>query len=187
MSVTNLKARPKALPDRISEDIARADVIINGAVVRNTLAHLAEPDSVDSCANASVPLEFWLAHKSDLRQSNTSIAVQIAADQSPETLVDDLEIIDTVVLPFVVGVDGRSYSHAYRLRTQLNFKGEIRATGDIKRDHIGFLARVGVNAFELAEGQDLHAALSAFNDFSDVYQPSADDGQLIFARRRVQH
>ncbi len=184
MSVTNLKARPAATADRISEDIARPSMIKDQMVCANSLKHVAAPDSLDAVINASVPLEFWLAHKQDIVERGGFIAVQVAADESPLVLVEDLHKIDCIVLPFVTGVDGRSYSHAYRLRTQLGFTGEIRATGDVKRDTLGFLQRVGVNAFELSEEQDLQAALTAFADFSDVYQPSADAGELIFARRR---
>ena len=187
MSVTNLKARPKAVADRISEDIFRAEIIKDKAVSKNQLRHCAAPETISDTLGASVPLEFWLAHKEDLIAREDVTAVQIAADQNPMDLVDDLNKIDCIVLPLVTGVDGRAYSHAYRLRTQLKFKGEIRVTGDIKHDTLGFLQRVGVNVFELSEEQDLEAALRAFSDFSDVYQPSADNGQLIFARRRMSH
>ena len=187
MSVTNLKARPKAAADRISEDIYRAIIIRGKAIASNQLRHCAAPETVAETLGASVPLEFWLANKDELLARGGTTAVQIAADQSPVDLADDLDKIDCIVLPLVAGVDGRPYSHAYRLRTQLKYTGEIRATGDIKHDTLGFLRRVGVSAFELSEGQDLEAALYAFSDFSDVYQPSADDGQLIFARRRMSH
>ncbi len=184
----NLKARPKAAADRISEDIHRSAVIIKGEVLDNTVKHLAEPESVaDLTDHVSVPLEFWLEYKTAILDTNKKVSVQIAADQSPKELADDLNLIESVVLPFETSVDGRSYSHAYALRTQLNYAGEIRATGDVKHDNLGFLQRVGFDAFEMAEGQNLEACLSAFEDFSDVYQPSSDDGRLIFARRRVTH
>jgi uncharacterized protein (DUF934 family) len=128
-----------------------------------------------------------LEHKDVLLKRSKSIAVQIAADQNPRDLVEDLGNIDCIVLPFVTNMDGRSYSHAYRLRKQYGYTKEIRATGDVKHDSLGFLLRVGVDAFELTEDQDLSAALTAFTDFSEVYQPSADSGQLIFARRRRTH
>jgi len=50
-----------------------------------------------------------------------------------------------------------------------------------------FLERTGCNAFELTEDQDLEEALGAFSEMSDVYQPSADNGRLIFSRRRTVH
>ena len=57
---------------------------------------------------ASVPLEFWLANKDELLARGGTTAVQIAADQSPVDLADDLDKIDCIVLPLVAGVDGQA-------------------------------------------------------------------------------
>jgi uncharacterized protein (DUF934 family) len=92
-----------------------------------------------------------------------------------------------VVLPFVSHADGRPYTHAYKLRSRFNFTGQIRAIGDVKFDQLDFLSRVGCNAFELPDGEDLQAALHAFSEFSDVYQPAADSRRLVFSRRRAIH
>ena len=135
----------------------------------------------------SVPLAFWLQHRQALTQRDHSVAVQIAADDELEPLADHLADVPMVVLPFDSYVDGRSYSKAYLLRTRHGYGGEIRAVGDVHYDHLNFLARVGVDAFELAPEGDVDAAVAAFQQFSEVYQPSADDGQLIFARRRAMH
>jgi len=115
------------------------------------------------------------------------VAVQIAADEFPEDFVEQYAEISHIVLPMVAHIDGRSYSHAYKLRTRFNFKGEIRAIGDVKYDQLSFLSRSGCNAFELPEGENLEVALSAFSEMSDVYQPSADGAPLIFSRRRTVH
>jgi len=87
----------------------------------------------------------------------------------------------------VTHVDGRSYSHAYKLRKRFNFTGEIRAIGDVKFDQLAFLTRTGCTAFELPEGENLETALRAFKEVSDVYQPSTDGAGLIFSRRRAVH
>jgi uncharacterized protein (DUF934 family) len=190
---TNLKARPKATPDRISQNIETKQVIREQQVQDNDWLHLAESEelSIDSVTaqskNVSVPLSFWLENKDALSSTVTNIAVQIAADEFPEDLAEDLAKVAVVVLPFVSYVDGRSYSHAYKLRTQYNFAGEIRATGDVHFDQLDFLNRVGVNAFELPDEEDSQAALAALSEFSQVYQPSADAGRLIFSRRRATH
>ena len=85
-----------------------------------------------------------------------------------------------VVLPFVSHADGRPYRMAYKLRTRYSFSGQIRAVGDVKFDQLDFLTRVGCDAFELPESEDLQAALRAFSEFSEVYQPAADQRRLIF-------
>lgn len=187
----NLKKRGKAGPSRIQENLHNANVIRNLQVLDNDLHHIAETEELTvadlPAGNISVPLNLWLDHKDELSQREQQVAVQIAADEDPSDLADDVAQIETIVLPFVTYVDGRSYSHAYQLRTQLGFTGEIRAVGDVHYDQLDFLKRVGCDAFELADGDNQQAALAAFKEFSEVYQPSADDGRLIFSRRRAIH
>ena len=187
----NLKKRPKAGPSRIESDIKNDKVILDGKIADNDIQHIAETEEL-ACADLpqgyiSVPLNLWLDDKDSLSKREHKVAVQIAADEDPEDLNDDLSDIDIIILPFVSYVDGRSYSHAYKLRTRLGFKGEIRAVGDVHYDQLDFLTRVGCNAFELPEGDNYEVALSALSEFSDVYQPSADQGRLIFSRRRAVH
>ena len=135
----------------------------------------------------SVPLAFWQAHKMDLLEREYEVAVQLGAADFAEDIVPDLSDIQTIVLPFEAVVDGRSYTHAYLLRSRYGFEGEIRAVGDVHYDQLTFLARCGFDAFELPEGENLEDACQAFEIFSEVYQPSADGGNLVFARRRQIH
>ncbi len=135
----------------------------------------------------SVPLAFWQAHKTELLAREHEVAVQLAAADFAEDILEDLEEVKTIVLPFEAVVDGRSYTHAYLLRIRYGFQGEIRAVGDVHYDQLNFLARSGFDAFELPEGESLEAACQAFEIFSEVYQPSADGGNLVFARRRPLH
>lgn len=187
----SIKARPKATPDRIQADIVTAKAIVNQTIVDNAIQHVAETQDLSLAdlpeGDISVPMNLWLDHKVELQQRNTKVAVQIAADEFPEDFVEEYDEIDMIVLPMVSHVDGRSYSHAYKLRTRFAYKGEIRAIGDVKYDQLDFLTRSGCNAFELPASENLETALNAFKEFSDVYQPSADGGRLIFARRRQTH
>lgn len=187
----NLKARPKATPSRIQDNICSAKAIVNQTIVDNEILHIAETEELKPAnlpdGDISVPLNLWLEYKSEIRARGGNVAVQLAADEAAEDLLDDLADIDTVVLPFVTHADGRSYSLAHKLRVHHGYQGEIRAVGDVKFDQLDFLTRVGCNAFELPEGEDLETALRAFKEFSDAYQPAADDRRLIFSRRRTLH
>jgi len=187
----NLKARPKATPSRIQENIDCAKAIVDKQIVDNDFVHIAETEELNVAdlpdGDVSVPLNLWLENKQAILARDGLTAVQIAADESAEELADDLSDIDIVVLPFVSYVDGRSYSHAHRLRTRFGYKGQIRAVGDVHLDQLDFLTRSGCDAFELPEGDDLEAALRAFTQFSEVYQPAADGRRLIFSRRRAVH
>lgn len=187
----SIKARPKATPDRIQKDIVSAHAIVDQCIVTNAIHHVAETQDLSIAdlpqGDISVPMNLWLDHKTELQARDTKVAVQIAADEFPEDFIEEYADIDMIVLPMVSHVDGRSYSHAYKLRTRFNYQGEIRAIGDVKYDQLDFLTRSGCNAFELPAGENIEAALNAFKEFSDVYQPSADGRGLIFARRRQTH
>lgn len=186
-----IKARAKASPDRIQQDISNSKLIKNGEILDNDFVHMAEHESLDAnqlpSGNISVPQSMWLADKPIIKARGGLVAVQIAADEFADDIATDLADIDMIVLPLVNFVDGRSYSHAYTLRQRHNFNGEIRAVGDVHFDQLHFLARCGCDAFELPDGDDHQAALRAFNEFSEVYQPATDKQRLIFARRRNVH
>jgi uncharacterized protein (DUF934 family) len=79
--------------------------------------------------------------------------------------------------------DGRGFSIGRLLRERYGYKGELRAVGHITRDHLFFLESCGFDAFELREGEDPHAALAAFEDFSESYQASVTRPQPLFRRR----
>jgi uncharacterized protein (DUF934 family) len=186
-----IKARGKATPSRIQANIVSTKAIVDKAIVDNTIHHVAETEALAitdlPTGDISVPMNLWLDHKVDLQARDGLVAVQIAADEFPEDYADEYTDIKAIVLPMVTHIDGRSYSHAFKLRTRFHYKGEIRAIGDVKYDQLGFLARSGCNAFELPASENLDTALSAFSEMSDVYQPSADGGALIFSRRRTTH
>lgn len=185
------KARPKATPSRIQNNIESAQAIVDQKIVDNNIVHVAETEELTAAdlpgGPVSVPLNLWLEEAEAIKARGGQVAVQIGVDEHPEDIADSLADVDMIVLPFVNHVDGQSYSHAYKLRTRLGFSGEIRAIGDVKFDQLGFLTRVGCNAFELPDTENLDTALRAFKEFSDVYQPSADGARSIFSRRRAVH
>jgi len=187
----SIKARAKATPSRIQENINNPQAIVKREIVANNLLHIAETEGLSlsdlPSGQVSVPLNLWLEHKSQISERDGLTAVQIGSDEDPADIADDLHKIDIIVLTFVSHVDGRGYSHAQALRERYNYIGQIRAIGDVKFDQLGFLARVGCDAFELPESENYDAALRAFSEFSEVYQPSSDKARLIFSRRRAVH
>jgi uncharacterized protein (DUF934 family) len=79
--------------------------------------------------------------------------------------------------------DGRGFSIGRLLRERYGYKGELRAVGQITRDHLFFLESCGFDAFELREGEDPHEALAGFEDFSESYQASVARPLPLFRRR----
>ena len=119
---------------------------------------------------------------------------QIVAQLSPPDLVleptDDPAIVAGAVgLAGVIAVnfpkfsDGRGYSIGRLLRERHGYKGELRAVGEVARDHLHAMEQCGFNAFQLREGEDPKEALAAFGDFSDSYQATAARPEPLFRRR----
>ena len=95
----------------------------------------------------------------------------------------NLDGVSRVEVHFPKFGDGRGYSIARLLRERYGYKGELRAVGQITRDHLFFLESCGFNAFELREGEDAAEAIAAFDDFSESYQASPARPVPLFRRR----
>ncbi len=119
---------------------------------------------------------------------------RIVTQPSPPELVleptDDLAVIadrigslTTIAINFLKYGDGRGYSIARLLRERYGYKGELRAVGEVARDHLHAMAQCGFDAFQLREGEDPQEALKAFGDFSDQYQATAAQPLPLFRRR----
>lgn len=110
-------------------------------------------------------------------------AVSLNSDDDAESLKELIGDIQLVVLNIGTFMDGRSLSQARVLRDQLDFTGEIRATGNFLQDQLFYLSRCGVNAFLLPEDSNIESSLASLSDFSESYQASCDEPQPLFRRR----
>jgi uncharacterized protein (DUF934 family) len=119
---------------------------------------------------------------------------RIAAQFSPPDLVleptDDPAIAAGAVgLAGVIAInfpkfgDGRGYSIARLLRERYGFKGELRAVGEVARDHLHAMEQCGFDAFQLREGENPQEALTAFGDFTEHYQATTAQPLPLFRRR----
>ncbi|WP_290650692.1 DUF934 domain-containing protein [Aquisalimonas sp.] len=80
--------------------------------------------------------------------------------------------------------DGRCYSHTGVLQKRHGCPGELRAVRDVLRDQLAYLARVGINAFEIREDCSIEDALKAFSEFSGHYQVDPRGRIPLELRRR---
>ena len=69
------------------------------------------------------------------------------------------------------------------LRERYQWKGELRAIGDVLRDQLRFHARCGFDAFAVRADKDIHDALNAFGELSISYQGAVDNPEPLFRRR----
>ena len=88
-----------------------------------------------------------------------------------------------IAINFPKFTDGRGYSMASTLRTRLGYKGELRAIGDVLRDQLFYMQRLGFNAFDVRADKDIHAAGQSLGDFSETYQGAVDQPLPLFRRR----
>ncbi|MEM7220201.1 MAG: DUF934 domain-containing protein [Pseudomonadota bacterium] len=86
--------------------------------------------------------------------SDTSVASPMLLDQ------------ERIYIDFPVFTDGRGYSHARTLRLLHGYAGELVAFGDVRRDQVEFMLRVGIDAFAVADDVDADALVQALDELS---------------------
>ncbi len=132
-----------------------------------------------------VPLAVWQAQRAAVER-RADIGVWIASDERPEVLKGEVDNFAVIAVDFPKFTDGRGYSIAYNLRARLGFTGELRAIGDVLRDQLFSMARVGFNAFATRQDRSIDDALKGLTDFSETYQASWDNTLPLF-RRHARH
>ncbi len=130
-----------------------------------------------------VPLKVWQAQR-DALQSRSDLGVWLASNERPEELKGELQAFSVIAVDFPKFSDGRGYSIAYNLRARLGYEGELRAIGDVLRDQLFYMQRVGFDAFVVRADRNIDDALNGLSDFSEVYQRSLNPTEPLF--RRVQ-
>jgi uncharacterized protein (DUF934 family) len=160
-------------------------VIKDKAVINDDWQLIREIDNDASIPEGKVivPFAYWQANRDALLKQNTEHAVWIDGATQTEALQDDLEHFSMIALDFPAFKDGRSYSHASLLRNRYNYKGDLRAIGDVLRDQLFFLQRCGMSSYEVREDKDINDALKSLEDFSVRYQAAADDALPIYKQR----
>ena len=130
-----------------------------------------------------VPLKVWLAECDALTGPQRKLGVWLDSHEDPAELAEDVDHLQLIAVNFPTFKDGRGYSIAYSLRNRYGYTGELRAIGDVLRDQMFYMQRVGFNAFQVRADKDIHDAVKALHDFSNVYQASTDQSEPLFRRR----
>lgn len=166
------------LPDR---------VIRHGHVAPESWTFVGlEPDSAAQPlpeGDIVVPLALWKEQRETLKARGTAVGVWLKPEDEPGDVAADAGTLGFIAVHFPKFTDGRGYSTATLLRRRYGYKGELRAFGDVGRDQLFFLKRVGFDSFALAPHRDPATALESFDDFSVKYQGAVDDSVPLFRRR----
>ncbi|MFZ1642565.1 MAG: DUF934 domain-containing protein [Candidatus Contendobacter sp.] len=158
-------------------------VIKHRRIVEDRWQHLAD-DADLPVGPVIVTLARWRKERAALRERGDPVGVRLPNTANVADLAADLPVLALVALEFPKFADGRAYSQARLLRERYGYQGELRAVGDVLRDQLLFMARSGFDAFELRADRGLEDALEAFGEFSESYQPAADQPQPLYRRGR---
>ncbi|MGZ3276138.1 MAG: DUF934 domain-containing protein [Caulobacteraceae bacterium] len=118
-----------------------------------------------------------------LLSSGRRVGVRLQPHEQVEDLAYDLPRLAVVELAFAKFRDGRPYSTARVLRGRLEYRGEVRAIGDVLREQALHMVRCGFDAFVPADGSSPDEWLAAAHRYRHVYQRAADDRQPIYVER----
>jgi uncharacterized protein (DUF934 family) len=114
--------------------------------------------------------------------SGDSISVVLQPEDDVMKLESHLPELKLIAITFPVFTDGRGYSQAALLRKRLNYKGALRAVGDVLVDQVAYLARAGFDEIELRDDQSLAAAQRALKAFTAPYQSAQDSTVPVWHR-----
>jgi len=159
-------------------------LVKHGRVVADSYVRVADDAPVGGHSAVIVPAVRFLADADRLARRAAPTGVLWPNDRRIAELVPWLDRLALVALVFPSFRDGRAYSQARQLRERYDFRGELRATGDVLRDQFLFLIRAGFDALEVKKDADAAAFAAAVGRYSVFYQPSAD-GRAPMARRRL--
>jgi uncharacterized protein (DUF934 family) len=130
---------------------------------------------------ALIPLATALAQTPRLGTAGP-VGVWLSPADEPAHAVPLFGSIQLIAVQFPKFGDGRGYSTAALLRRRHAWRGELRAIGDVLRDQLFFMKRVGFDSFALRADRSMEDALASFSDFTDSYQGSVEPALPAFRR-----
>ncbi|MBL8689982.1 MAG: DUF934 domain-containing protein [Rhodospirillaceae bacterium] len=150
------------------------DVFRDGAFHAETWSFPKDDEKLPPSGPVAVGKARFLIEIQALRSRNGEIGVVLTPGESLDGIVDHLDRITLVALRFTRYSDGRPYSIARILRDRYDYKGELRATGDVLRDQVKFLLRAGFDTLDVAHAGTREALRSgAVVAMTHHYQPAS--------------
>lgn len=142
-------------------------IIRRREIIADTWRHLGAEEPIPATGQVIVPLARALAEPP---APGRALGVSLSGEDDVEALRPLLEGVGLVAIEFPRFADGRGYSQARLLRERLGYTGPLRAFGDVLRDQLMFMERVGFDEFAVRADKDVWDALRAFETFSVTYR-----------------
>jgi len=130
---------------------------------------------------ALIPLATALAHPQRVTAA-APMGVWLLPTDEPAHAVPLFDSIELIAVQFPQFGDGRGFSSAALLRARHGWRGELRAIGDVLRDQLFFMKRVGFDGFALRADRNIEEAVASLSDFTDSYQGSVEPQLPAFRR-----
>ncbi|NGX94504.1 MAG: DUF934 domain-containing protein [Candidatus Afipia apatlaquensis] len=155
-------------------------------MVTDEFAHLADDAEIPADGAVLFPAERFLKDPEAALSRSGKTGVIWPNNRDVDDLLPYLGRLAAVALVFPVFRDGRAYTQARLLRERYQFRGELRATGQVLRDQFVFMLRAGFDAFEVKKQSDADAFAIVAKRYSVFYQPTGD-GRVTAFHRRLMH
>jgi uncharacterized protein (DUF934 family) len=160
-------------------------LVKGGKITGDPYLHLAEDAEIAPDGAILISAARFLENPETLSNRAGRTGVIWPNNRDVDDLTPFLDRLAVVALVFPSFRDGRAYSQARLLRERHQFKGELRATGQVLRDQFVFMLRAGFDAFEVKKDSDAEAFAATVKRFSVFYQPTGE-GRLTALHRRMQ-
>ena len=160
-------------------------LVKQGRVATDIFVHVADGAELPGDGAVLISAARFLEDPEALLRRAGKTGVIWPNNRDLDDLVPYLDRLAVVALVFPTFRDGRAYSQARLLRERHNYRGELRATGQILRDQFVFMLRAGFDAFEVKKDSDAEAFANTVKRYSVFYQPTGD-GRVTALHRRMQ-
>src|SRR4030088_3122859 len=160
-------------------------LVKHGKITTDTFVPVADDAEIPSDGAILISAAPFLDDAEALSRRFGKTGVIWPNNRDVDDLVPYLDRLAVVALMFPTFRDGRAYSPARALRGRDNYRGELRATGQILRDQFVFMLRAGFDAFEVKKDSDAEAFTTTAKRYSVFYQPTGD-GRITALHRRLQ-
>ena len=157
-------------------------LVKNAAVVDDQWQLLDKEAELPASGQNIVNVSAWEENAETLLAQGAGLWLD--SDQAPSLIsLEDINSLPVIAINFPAFADGRGYSYAYILRKELGYTGELRAVGDVLRDQMFYMKRVGFDSFVVRNDRDAEDAIASLTDFENTYQASADKTSPLMVDR----
>ncbi len=157
-------------------------LINQSSILEDNWTFFEKSDQPIAAGNVIIPASQWLENKDSLA-GRTDIGIWLDSDAEIDLYIKEIASLPLIAINFPAFANGRGYSLARLIKERTEFKGELRAIGDVLLDQLFFMKRCGFDAFLLKEGLSAEKALEYLETFSDPYQLAYDKPNPLFRRK----